>query len=77
MERLSALVAQDVATATKALSVTVTVIEAPRGGISIEATATVSRAAPHTPRSRRADRNGHATSTDGLRPFVPVRSGET
>ncbi|MCI0582660.1 MAG: hypothetical protein L0227_07160 [Chloroflexi bacterium] len=76
MERLSALVAQDVAGATKALSVTVTVVEAPRGGISIEATATVSRAAPRRARSRREDRNGHASSTDGLRPFVPAQSGE-
>lgn len=76
MERLSTLVAQDVATATKALTVTVTVIEAPRGGISIEATATVSRAAPRPGRSRREDRNGHVSSTDGLRPFDPVRAVE-
>jgi len=76
MERLSALVAQDVALATNALSVEVTVREAPRGGISIEATASVSRAAPREPRSRREDRNGHATSADGLRPFAPARAAE-
>lgn len=50
MERLSTLVAHDIALATDALAITVIVAEAPRGGISIEATATVARAAP--PRAR-------------------------
>ena len=43
MERLSTLVAQDVAEATRAWSVEVTVTEAPRGGISIIASAEVRR----------------------------------
>jgi 7-cyano-7-deazaguanine reductase len=72
MERLSTLVAQDVALATKAKSVTVTVLEAPRGGISIEATATIGRTTPRGARSRGGERNGHVPATDGLRPFVPV-----
>ncbi|MEW5992598.1 MAG: hypothetical protein AB1736_14810 [Chloroflexota bacterium] len=76
MERLSTLVAQDVARATRATSVTVTVVEAPRGGISIEATATIGRTAPRGDRGGRADRNGHASSTDGLRPFLPVPAGD-
>ena len=41
MERLSALVAEDVAEATGARSVEVVVTEAPRGGISIVATSRV------------------------------------
>jgi len=47
MERLCALVAADIADATGALSVDVTVREAPRGGISIIATAAVRRD-PHS-----------------------------
>ena len=43
MERLSALVADDVAEATGARSVEVVVTEAPRGGISIVATARIDR----------------------------------
>jgi len=45
MERLATLVALDVAAATAAPSVDVTVTEAPRGGISIVATAAVRRGA--------------------------------
>jgi NADPH-dependent 7-cyano-7-deazaguanine reductase QueF len=44
MERLSSLVADDVAEATRARSVEVIVTEAPRGGISIIATSRVERA---------------------------------
>ncbi len=69
MERFSALVAQDIELATGAASVEVTVSEAPRGGISIEATASVALAS-RKQRSGRDDRNGHASSTDGLRPLT-------
>ena len=44
MERLSSLVADDVAEATRARSVEVIVTEAPRGGFSIIASSRVERA---------------------------------
>ncbi|TAK02163.1 MAG: hypothetical protein EPO36_03020 [Chloroflexota bacterium] len=79
MERLSALVAQDVALATNAVSVEVTVVEAPRGGISIEATASVGTTVPRDSREARSPaehRNGHESRTGALRRLATARTAK-
>jgi len=76
MERFSALVAQDVALATNATSVDVTVHEAPRGGISIEAMARVTVAAARVVRVDGDGRNGHTSSPKGLRPVARTAAVE-